>query len=60
MVKKPVGLLRMCIDFKNLNKVSPKDFYPLPKIDREVDFLISFPFGCFKDAYKVYHHTQMK
>ncbi|KAL0309294.1 UNVERIFIED_CONTAM: Retrovirus-related Pol polyprotein from transposon [Sesamum radiatum] len=27
----------MCIDFWNLNKACPKDFYPLPRIDQLVD-----------------------
>ncbi|KAL0324771.1 UNVERIFIED_CONTAM: Retrovirus-related Pol polyprotein from transposon [Sesamum radiatum] len=28
---------RMCIDFQDLNKACPKDFYPLPRIDQLVD-----------------------
>jgi hypothetical protein len=31
--RKKRGEIRLCIDFKNLNKVSLKDNYPLPKID---------------------------
>ncbi|PKA57782.1 hypothetical protein AXF42_Ash015159 [Apostasia shenzhenica] len=27
----------MCVDFTDLNKACPKDFYPLSKIDRLVD-----------------------
>ncbi|KAL0302411.1 UNVERIFIED_CONTAM: hypothetical protein Scaly_3033900 [Sesamum calycinum] len=27
----------MCIDFRDINKVCPKDFYPLPRIDQLVD-----------------------
>nr|GEU36850.1 reverse transcriptase domain-containing protein [Tanacetum cinerariifolium] len=33
MVKKHDDNWRMCVDFKDLNKVCPKDGYPLPKID---------------------------
>ncbi|GJW61856.1 hypothetical protein Tco_0111191 [Tanacetum coccineum] len=33
MVKKHDGSWRMCVDFKDLNKVCPKDGYPLPEID---------------------------
>ena len=32
-VKKKNGEIRICIDFRNLNKVSLKDNYPLPKMD---------------------------
>jgi len=30
LVKKANGKWRMCVDFTNLNKVCPKDSYPLP------------------------------
>ena len=33
MVKKANDKWRMCVDFTNLNKVYPKDSYPLPRID---------------------------
>jgi len=32
-VRKKSGEIRLCVDFRNLNKVSLKDHYPLPKID---------------------------
>jgi len=32
-VRKKTGEIRLCIDFRNLNKVSLKDDYPLPKMD---------------------------
>lgn len=50
----------MCIDFKDLNKASPKDCYPLPEIDRKMNALARFPYRCFLDAYKGYHQIQMK
>ena len=31
--KKEIGEIRLCIDFRNLNKASLKDNYPLPKVD---------------------------
>jgi hypothetical protein len=32
-VRKKSGEIRLCVDFRNLNKVSLKDHYPLPKMD---------------------------
>ena len=32
-IKKKNGEIKLCVDFKNLNKVSLKDNYPLPKMD---------------------------
>ena len=31
--RKKLGEIRLCVDFRNLNKVSLKDNYPLPKMD---------------------------
>ena len=31
--RKKIGEIRLCVDFRNLNKVSLKDNYPLPKMD---------------------------
>jgi len=32
-VRKKSGEIRLCVDFINMNKVSLKDNYPLPKMD---------------------------
>ena len=32
-VRKKNGEIRICMDFRNLNRVSLKDNYPLPKMD---------------------------
>ncbi|GJT14864.1 reverse transcriptase domain-containing protein [Tanacetum coccineum] len=50
---------RMCVYFKDLNKAYSKDGYPLPEIDWKVESLCGFPFKCFLDAYKGYHHIKM-
>jgi hypothetical protein len=38
-VRKEDGTLRLCIDFKQLNKVTVKNKYPLPRIDDLFDQL---------------------
>jgi hypothetical protein len=38
-VKKKYGTLRLCIDFRQLNKVTIKNKYPLPRIDDLFDQL---------------------
>ena len=37
MVKKANNKWRMCTDYTDLNRVGPKDAYPLPSIDSLVD-----------------------
>ncbi|GJT27122.1 reverse transcriptase domain-containing protein [Tanacetum coccineum] len=59
MVKKHDNNWRMCVDFKDLNKVCPKDGYPLLEIDWKVESLCGYPFKCFLDAYKGYHQIKM-
>ena len=44
LVKKVNGKWRMCVDFTDLNKVCPKDSYPLPSIDT----LVESASGCKK------------
>jgi len=33
VVRKKSGEIRLCVDFRNLNKCSKKDSYPLPKME---------------------------
>uniref|UniRef100_A0A2N9EPF1 Reverse transcriptase domain-containing protein n=1 Tax=Fagus sylvatica TaxID=28930 RepID=A0A2N9EPF1_FAGSY len=36
-MQKKNGQIRCCVDFRNLNKVCPKDEFPLPKMDLLID-----------------------
>jgi hypothetical protein len=49
----------MCIDYTNLNKVCPKDPYPLPRIDQIVDSTSSCDLLSFVDAYSGFHQIRM-
>nr|GEU34730.1 reverse transcriptase domain-containing protein [Tanacetum cinerariifolium] len=55
MVKKSDRVWRMRVDFTDINKACPKDYYPLSEIDWKVECLLGFRLKCFLDAYKGYH-----
>ena len=59
VVKKKNGKWRICIDFTNLNEASPKDSYPLSKIDQLVDATAGYERMSFLDAYFGYNHIKM-
>ncbi|PKA57762.1 RNA-directed DNA polymerase like [Apostasia shenzhenica] len=59
IVKKSTGKWQMCIDFTDLNKACPKDFYPLPKIERLVDYSAGYTMMSFLDAFSGYHQIRM-
>ena len=59
MVKKANGKWRMCVDFTDLNKASPKDSYPLPRIDQLVDSIAGHQLLSFMDAFSGYNQIKM-
>jgi hypothetical protein len=50
----------MCVDYMSLNKVCPKDPFPLSCIDQVVDWTSRCETLCFLDAYSGYHQITMK
>ena len=59
MVKKANGKWRMCMDFTDLNRVCPKDSYPLPRIDTLVDSIARHELLSFMDAFLGYNQIKM-
>jgi hypothetical protein len=49
----------MCINYTSLNKVCPKDEYPLPCVYQIVDSMTSCELLSFLDAYSSYHQISI-
>ena len=58
MVKKANGKWRMCVYFTDLNKVCPKDSYPLPRIDQLMDSIAGHKLLSFMDAFSGYNQIR--
>ena len=51
LVKKSNGKWRMCLDYSDLNRACPKDYYPLPNIDQLIDATSGHELLSFMDAF---------
>ena len=58
-VPKKDGKVRMCIDYQDPNRVSPKDNFPLPHIDVLVDNTTRFALFFFMDGFSRYNQIKI-
>ena len=58
-VLKKDGKVRMCVDFRDLNKACPKDDFPLLHIDVLVDNTAGSALMSFMDGFSIYNQIKM-
>ncbi|KAK8704919.1 hypothetical protein V6N13_048531 [Hibiscus sabdariffa] len=58
-VPKKDGKVRMCVDYRDLNKASSKDNFPLPHIDTLVDNTAGHSWFSFMDGFSGYNQIRM-
>uniref|UniRef100_A0A2N9IQN1 Reverse transcriptase domain-containing protein n=1 Tax=Fagus sylvatica TaxID=28930 RepID=A0A2N9IQN1_FAGSY len=59
LVPKKDGKVRMCVDYRDLNRASPKDNFPLPHIDTLVDNTATNAVFSFMDGFLGYNQIKM-
>ena len=58
-IPKKDGKVTFCVDFRDLNKASPKDDFPLPHIDMLVDSTAGHLMLSFMDGFSRYNQIMM-
>ena len=58
-MKKKNGQIRCCVDFKNLNRVYPKDEFPLLNMDLLIDSVARSVMFSFMDEFSGYNQIKM-
>ncbi|XP_069150857.1 uncharacterized protein [Solanum lycopersicum] len=53
------GKVRVCVDYRDLNKASPKDNFPLPNIHILIDNCAKHETQSFVDCFAGYHQIEM-
>ena len=53
------GKVRMCVDYRDLNRASPKDNFPLPHIDTLIDNTATNMFFSCMEGFPGYNQIKM-
>ena len=59
LVPKKNGKWRICVDYRELNKATKMDHFPLPFIDQVLDGLAGKKFFSFLDGFSRYNQIQI-
>ena len=57
--EKKNGQIQCCVDFRNLNRVCPKDEFPLPNMDLLIDSAMGNAMFSFRDEFGGYNQIRM-
>lgn len=60
LVKKKDGTMRLCVDYRALNKATVKDVFPLPRIDDVFDQMRNARYFSKLDMQQGYHQMRVK
>ena len=58
-VNKKQGTIRVCIDFRDLNRACPKDNFPTPYIDQIIDNYAGSIIFSFMDGFSCYNQIEI-
>lgn len=59
LVPKKDGEVKMCVDYRDLNKAWPKDYFPLPNIDLLINITTKYALLSFIDRFLGYNQVKM-
>ena len=58
-VNKKQGMIRICIDYRDINRACPKDNYPTPYIDQIIDDCANIQMFSFMDGFSGYNQINI-